>query len=1094
MLTTFPKSKFRSPELPSHYFPRKRLLALLEDGPARRLTCLAAGAGYGKSTLAAGFLKHSRLPFLWLNLDAGDSDGAVFLQLFLQGLAHRFPSFGAELEREGILHQSYWPGRGRLLNTASDILEEELAGRRLLVVLEDYHNVSGTGEAGDILDWLLRLFPSQLHFILLSRSRIRLKALPGLTAAGRAMELGQKDLCFTLEETEQFFTGRAGSGFSREIVEKIWRELAGWPIGLQLAAQTQAGGDGPEELACLYGRGKGPLYMLADILAEIVAGEPPEIREVLYKTAVFQEWDGPLFNEIFNRHDGAAVIDYLTGRGLPLEQLAGGLRYHKILKDYLLERLKEDAQGYLDMQRKAADFFLAQKRKEEAFPCLVAAGDFRRAGLVLQQEAAALIRQNRLNTLAAWLEALPGEVAEAFPEILLHFGEACVRAGKYREGRGWLRRSAGAFGRAGDAAGLTSALCAQGVAFAARGEYDKARAVYRQALGEVGAGDARLRGTVLHYLAVWAARAGEVERANRFFDEAAAFYRAAGEAAAEGEVLLDRAFLYCYRRGLFQEALSLAGRATMAADTIGDSPLAARCHMVGGWLLLRLGKHGEALKRFKTARQGGRDNKSPSHNGVLARLGEAEALCLQDNSDGERVEQLYRRAAADLGRLEPSLEASFLLALGQSNFFRRRGETGRALEEAENALELARGMNDVWQEAVGKLNLAAAGILAGGESLAAGLKLLGEAEAVFNAWEDGYHQALAGLWNFFGRFHATGEADYVLFRQCLGHGERFPSLFDREKELGRFILEKVRASETTQAIADEKKASVPQRRKRRPVINPGNTAGGMLETAAADKPPCLRICCLGAFQVYRGDQLLDDRRWPRRKGKTLLKFLVLRLGQRVPKDVLLDLLWPDLPAEKASNAFYVTLHTLRKILSDGLREEIEYVASRDGMIYLEPGLVEEVDVEAFERVSALALNGPGKNPDKTLAHLKEARQLYRGDLLPEDVYADWLVPVRERLRQQYLRVLEVLATTSAKGGRLEEALELWQEVILRDPFHETGQREVIRLLILQGRQAAARRQFLRYRRLLQKEVGAEPGPEVMQLFDQFLSKKGAARG
>ncbi|MCL6560104.1 MAG: hypothetical protein K6U74_15200 [Firmicutes bacterium] len=81
-----------------------------------------------------------------------------------------------------------------------------------------------------------------------------------------------------------------------------------------------------------------------------------------------------------------------------------------------------------------------------------------------------------------------------------------------------------------------------------------------------------------------------------------------------------------------------------------------------------------------------------------------------------------------------------------------------------------------------------------------------------------------------------------------------------------------------------------------------------LEIPPEEKPlPRLRICCLGAFMVFRGGELLGDNRWPRRKCKTMLKFLALNLGQKVPKEVIVDILWPDLPAEKASNAFYVTL-------------------------------------------------------------------------------------------------------------------------------------------------------------------------------------------
>ncbi|MCL6639649.1 MAG: hypothetical protein K6T80_08245, partial [Firmicutes bacterium] len=611
------------------------------------------------------------------------------------------------------------------------------------------------------------------------------------------------------------------------------------------------------------------------------------------------------------------------------------------------------------------------------------------------------------------------------------------------------------------------------------GEHGEAGVVYRQALGEVDAGDSRLRSTVLRYLAVWSARTGELERARQFFDEAVLQCRTAGEPAVEAEVLLDQAFFYCYRRGLFQEAMSLVGRAAIAAGISGDLTLEARCRLLGGLVFLRLGNPDEALGKFRSLRQlynaGG---ETSSLTGVVALLGEAEAHLMQNSPDYQQAEHLYRRAADELSLVEPSLEAELLLALGRSAFFRFQGETGRAMEEARRALEIVRGVSDGWLEAVVRLNLAAAGITAGGENLAAGLRWLEEATVVFAAWEDGYHSTLADLWRFWGNFQATGETDHTLLQQCRRHIHKFLSLPKIEKELSRLILEHSLVTETRASLGVKTTETAPKGVAHEPVIEP-----------SASGPPRLRINCLGPFHVYRGGQLLDERCWSRRKGKTLLKFLALHLGQKVPRDVIVDLLWPALPSEKAANAFYVTLHALRKTLNTGLSREIDYVVVRDGMIYLEPGLVEELDVEAFNRACTLAFKRRETGADEALAHLKEARRLYRGDLLAEDAYAVWPAAARERLRRQYLKVLVALAEKTAGAGRVEDALELWQEVVEREPLHEEGQREIIRILSLQGQRAEARQRFLKNRRLLKKEVGSEPGEEILRLYRRILNLK-----
>ncbi len=1073
MLTIFPKSKFRPPEPPIGYLPRERLLALLDGGPVRRLTCIVAGAGYGKSTVAAGFARRSRQPFAWLSLDGGDGDGMVFLQFLLHGVALGLPSFEAALAREKILRQVHWQARGRLIEKAADILENSLEGRGLLVVLEDYHLVAGSEEVKDVLDSLLQHFPPQVHFVLLSRNRVRLRMLPGLSAAGRAIELGPEELGFTLAESQQFFAGESSPSLSGNAVEQIWEMLHGWPMGLQLVRQALAGGAVPADVTGMFRQEKGFAYLFEEIMEEILSGEPPEIREVLLKTAVFPEWDGELFNNVFARKDGTALVECLSSRGLPVVRMAGKLRYHKLFYDYLLTRLKEDVESYRDAQRRAAGFYLSRGKPVEAFPHLIAAGDFGSVGPVLQQTAPLLLRQGRLAPLGALLEALPGQMADAFPGILLEYGEACVRAGKYRAGLDWLRRAAGAFGRMGDAAGLTRALCAQGSAFSARGEQHDAGVVYRQALGEVDSDDPRLRGAVLHYLALWTARTGDAERACRFFDEAADQYRSSGEMAAEAEVYLDRALFYCCRRSCFPEAVKLVDRAAIAAEVTGNIPLKARSLLIGGEVLLKQGEPDGAIRKFQSVQRLYQGKETASSTAVLAILGEALAHCFREPADYRQTELLHGWAADALALVEPNLEAELVLSLGRSIVYRLRGETGPALEEALHASEMARGMNDCWLEAMAKLNLSSATIAAGGENLDTGLKLLDEAASVFSDWEDEYHLALADFWRFYGLFQRTGKAEPILLQKCHQHVSKFSFLAKQERELSKFVLKQACAAVLNASGRAE---------------DAGSATGCCGSALTGDIPganiPRLCIYCLGDFQIYRGGERLDDRHWPRRKSKIMLKFLALRLGQKVPKDVIVDILWQDLTAEKAANVFYVTLYALRKMLNAGLPREIEYVAVRDGMIYLDAGLVEEVDVEAFNQSCNLAFNRLETEPEAAVVHLKEARRLYRGDLLAEDAYAVWPVPVREKLRQQFLKVLVTLAQYAERNGRSSEALELWQEVIEWEPLHETGQGEVIRLLLMKGQRDAARSQYLKYRRLLKKEVGTEPDEQIVRLYRQ----------
>jgi ATP/maltotriose-dependent transcriptional regulator MalT len=66
-------SKITPPCL-SKILHRPRLLDLLEKNRDKKLILILGQAAQGKSTLAASYVKVSKTPFAWINLDKEDSD------------------------------------------------------------------------------------------------------------------------------------------------------------------------------------------------------------------------------------------------------------------------------------------------------------------------------------------------------------------------------------------------------------------------------------------------------------------------------------------------------------------------------------------------------------------------------------------------------------------------------------------------------------------------------------------------------------------------------------------------------------------------------------------------------------------------------------------------------------------------------------------------------------------------------------------------------------------------------------------------------------------------------------------------------------
>src|SRR5512142_1873692 len=95
----------------------------------------------------------------------------------------------------------------------------------------------------------------------------------------------------------------------------------------------------------------------------------------------------------------------------------------------------------------------------------------------------------------------------------------------------------------------------------------------------------------------------------------------------------------------------------------------------------------------------------------------------------------------------------------------------------------------------------------------------------------------------------------------------------------------------------------------------------------------MRVRLLGGFAVEIDGRDAAARPWRLRKSRTLVKVLALSPEQRMHRDRLLDLLWPDRGASAAVNNLHQALHVARRELVDSRREE-EVLVIRDGVVLL----------------------------------------------------------------------------------------------------------------------------------------------------------------
>lgn len=209
------------------------------------------------------------------------------------------------------------------------------------------------------------------------------------------------------------------------------------------------------------------------------------------------------------------------------------------------------------------------------------------------------------------------------------------------------------------------------------------------------------------------------------------------------------------------------------------------------------------------------------------------------------------------------------------------------------------------------------------------------------------------------------------------------------------------------------------------------------------------------------------------KQRTLLAYLLLHRNEAIPRDVLIDALWPEDPPATAAHALDVYVSRLRKSLgADGL------VETRGGSVRLTVA-DEAVDAACFEQLVDTARRAEA--PVDRLAALEQALALWRGRALADLLDEPALRPERERLEEERLAAEEERFEAMLELGRHGEAIGALQVLASEHPLRERPRRLLMVALYRAGRQSEALEVYRSFRRLLSEELGLEPSVELREL-------------
>jgi DNA-binding SARP family transcriptional activator len=243
----------------------------------------------------------------------------------------------------------------------------------------------------------------------------------------------------------------------------------------------------------------------------------------------------------------------------------------------------------------------------------------------------------------------------------------------------------------------------------------------------------------------------------------------------------------------------------------------------------------------------------------------------------------------------------------------------------------------------------------------------------------------------------------------------------------------------------------------------------------------MRFRILGPLEVLTPDgwKAISAAKW-----RSLLAVLLLRRGQLIPTESLIDELWGDNPPSTANNLVSIYVHRLKKVIGDSEGKDLVFRA---------PGYMlrvsdQDLDHRVFELLMA---DGRGaletSDAQRAAALLSEALGLWRGPLLADVPRTQLLEAQADRAEQLRLAATELRIEADLACGRAARVVAELRGLVAEHPLQEGFWALLMRALEAAGRRAEALETYSRAQQVIAGQLGVDPGAELQRLFAELLA-------
>jgi len=155
-------------------------------------------------------------------------------------------------------------------------------------------------------------------------------------------------------------------------------------------------------------------------------------------------------------------------------------------------------------------------------------------------------------------------------------------------------------------------------------------------------------------------------------------------------------------------------------------------------------------------------------------------------------------------------------------------------------------------------------------------------------------------------------------------------------------------------------------------------------------------------------------------------------------------------------------------------------------LFLDPAQVWTDTGQFLQHVDRAERLRTAGDPVRSVEEYEKAFKLYQGDFLPDDLYDEWTVDARDRLRVRYMKALREMAVMADSSGEKAKAAEAYSRLFQTDECDEDACRWLMSHYCSIGNKNDALRTYERCQLALRRRLDAEPEEQTTKLYRSII--------